>query len=132
MTNVKDLTFYDVAKDDHSELEGKVITFISRDKEYTGVVVGCNRSVGVTIVNAKNKDEYLCCLVGPVAPGFKKFRDASVPATDTMDYLIQGIIDGEVSMDKAVEVYNAQLERNNISLPVVIQHASAEVCPYNQ
>ena len=53
---------------DYSKLEGTKVdvntySLIGR-QDYRGVVIGCDYWVGITIVNAKNKKEYLLCLHG--------------------------------------------------------------------
>jgi hypothetical protein len=62
---------YDVAKNDREDLEGKRIDYITSDGTmYKGIVVGVNRSVGLTIANARyGKDDApknLVCFRGPV------------------------------------------------------------------
>lgn len=70
MNNIKDIKLSTVGKDDYEHLEGKLVTIsYSGGEEVTGVVVGCNRSIGVTIVDVTDKDKYLLCFGGPVSPG---------------------------------------------------------------
>lgn len=33
-----------------------------------GLVIGCDPGIGITIVNADDTDEFLYCLIGPLAP----------------------------------------------------------------
>jgi len=48
------------------QFEGKVIKFTSCDgDEYEGLIVGYDYDIGITIVNAKDKERYLYCLLGP-------------------------------------------------------------------
>jgi len=60
------------------ELEGKVIRYIDLEQNINtdGYVVGCDFDIGVTIVENKNRDDYLYCLRGPSAmPEYYKDND---------------------------------------------------------
>lgn len=61
-------------KRDYPELEGKVIEYVNPDfPEIKSVlVVGVNYDIGITLVNAEDKTDYLYCLVGPLSPIWKK------------------------------------------------------------
>jgi len=51
---------------DYSEFEGKVIKYtMLGNREFDGLIVGCDYDIGITIVNAKDKKQYLYCLLGP-------------------------------------------------------------------
>lgn len=52
--------------DKYEAQEGKVIDFYNTDDECTeGLVVGCDKDVGITIVNNDDHDDYLYCVIGP-------------------------------------------------------------------
>ena len=50
------------------ELEGKVIDFNRGDLVKKGLVVGCDREIGITIVDNSDHNSYLLCLTGPSSP----------------------------------------------------------------
>ena len=76
-TNGNEFTLYSVGESDYPSLGGRIVEYDaskgdgdgSQDRFYTGLVVGCNTDIGITIVNAQDKDDYLVCITGPVAPG---------------------------------------------------------------
>jgi hypothetical protein len=50
----------------YEELEGREIELINQHGvKYTGIVVGCDYDIGLTIMNKDDKDHYLVCLQGP-------------------------------------------------------------------
>lgn len=52
---------------DYEELEGKEVVYDNGLKT-VGIVIGCNYDIGITIVEKGNKDQYLSCYIGPMAP----------------------------------------------------------------
>lgn len=81
-----------VGQDDFPEYEGRTIVFDNEFKVYSGLIVGFNRSVGVTIVDANDKDRYLFCYRGPVAPGHRKGREDRDHAV--FEYCIKAVEQG--------------------------------------
>ncbi|MCP3684071.1 MAG: hypothetical protein GY861_15425 [bacterium] len=67
----RDIRISTVGRDDYPELEGKLVSILYPDKDYAvkGIVVGCNRSIGITIVEVEDKDRILACFTGKSAPG---------------------------------------------------------------
>ena len=64
-----DIKVSTVGEDDRPDLEGKIITYDpGTGKPVSAIVVGCNRSVGCTIVDANDKDHYHACVTGPCLP----------------------------------------------------------------
>jgi len=61
-------------KRDYPELEGKVIKYVNPDfPEITSaLVVGVNYDIGITLVNAEDTTDYLCCLTGPLSPQWER------------------------------------------------------------
>ena len=56
-------------KNCYEELEGKTIVwFENSGKEYEGYVAGCDYDIGITIVDAEDKEHNLTCLNGPYSP----------------------------------------------------------------
>lgn len=54
------------AKDrDYRHLEGLIVSYNDWEEILNALVVGCDYNVGITLVNAGNKDDYLLCLNGP-------------------------------------------------------------------
>jgi hypothetical protein len=87
-----------VGQDDFPELEGKVIIVDLGGAVYGGLVVGCNRGVGVTIVNAEDRYDYLFCLRGCVAPGHIKGKEKHDKVV--FEYTLQAIKDGVFNLDE--------------------------------
>lgn len=89
-----------VGKDDYPELEDNIVIITQRGKDIPCIVVGCNRSVGVTIVRAEDKNRYMLCFAGPVAPGgitpsFKKnLENHDKTYDEAFNYLIAMIKKG--------------------------------------
>jgi hypothetical protein len=64
-----DIKVSTVGEDDRPDLEGKIIPYVHGDGDtYSSLVVGCNRSVGVTLIDPNNKKHYHICLRGPALP----------------------------------------------------------------
>ena len=98
----RDIRISTVGRDDYPELEGKLI---ETDYE-TGVVVGCNRSLGITIVDAQNKDHFLVCFAGPIAPGGgTDFSDYTCTYMEMFDYTLECIKAGVIDMTAIHRVY---------------------------
>ena len=89
-----------VGEDDFPELEGKIITIIATNGEKSpGLVVGCNRSLGITIVDANNKNHYWCCMVGPVVPN--STVDRHIDWNDSIDFCVEMIRAGVFDIEEA-------------------------------
>jgi hypothetical protein len=64
-----DIKVSTVGADDRPDLEGEFVVVVDRDgDENPGIVIGCNKSVGLTIVNPNDKTDQLLCVRGPVCP----------------------------------------------------------------
>ena len=88
-------------KTDFPELEGPdhLIDFIRLDgTKIKGLVVGCNIDVGVSIVNADDKDVYLYCFIGDSAPSSPGPASAIIikQVYDIVDAIKNGVIDERV------------------------------------
>jgi len=55
-------------KTDYSCLEGRVIDWYNDGLYYRGLVVLCDYSLGITIVNKEDKKDNLTCINGPSSP----------------------------------------------------------------
>ena len=56
---------------DYSKLEGKEIKILNAASGCgRGIIIGCDPDIGITIVDAEDKDLYIHCLIGPAAPNF--------------------------------------------------------------
>lgn len=59
--------------DKYEAQEGKVIDFYDGcGHHYKALVVGCDKTVGITIINNENHDDYLYCITGPSSPLWDK------------------------------------------------------------
>lgn len=106
-TLTKEYKISTVGEDDYPELEGKTVTFFPIDNYIPAipcVVVGCNRSVGVTLVSADTK-EYIMCFRGPVCPGthYESPEDV-LEGNELFDAIVEGIIEGEVYAEILTEI----------------------------
>lgn len=88
--------------EDYSELEGKVIDFIHDNGELVKCkIVGCEYDIGITIVNAKDKEDYLLCVIGPSSSlgeavvDFRGYRKC-------FEYYIEQIKNGSIDIAAAI------------------------------
>lgn len=95
-----------VGRDDYPELEGKIIDYKMSDGIIDkGIVIGCNRSVGITIVNVQDKDDYLVCFSGPVTKGGgSDFSDSPCTWYEMFDALVAGIKAGKLLASELLEL----------------------------
>ena len=81
-------------QEDYPELEGMEFDFIDDVGFQIGRLIGCNRNVGLTIVNAEDEREKLLCFKGPSTKGSKS-KDKEL---DMMlyDIVVEGVREGKV------------------------------------
>jgi len=109
------------------QYEGKVVKIIKDGKVmFSGLVVGCDYDIGVTIVNTEDKDDYLYCLVGPSAnPEIYRSNVDRAYYNETFENLIamfkKGFID--VNIDHEIDMKYGTKE------PGI---ASPEGCAFNK
>jgi len=95
-----------VTKNDYPELEGKIINYKQGGQQVQGVVIGCNRSVGLTVVNPNDKSEFIVCAAGPIMPDFEKNQDSFINAYDVwFDMMVDGIQAGCIDGDATLALY---------------------------
>ena len=133
MTKIdRDIRISTVGRDDYPELEGKIVKITNAMGEDEGIVVGCNRSLGCTIVKTDNKDQVLACFSGPVAPGGIKpdnmvdlLAELGKTYDDLFDYVVELIEKGE---------WKAGSFTNFLHQPGVYSHGTcnSEYCAYTQ
>lgn len=93
----RDIRISTVGRDDYPELEGKVIEYIQPiGIVQKGIVVGCNRSLGLTVVEVSNKDHYLICIVGKSAPRPSNFANMACTYDELFDWVVEGIEEGVI------------------------------------
>ncbi len=106
-------------KTDYPEFEDIEIMLIDKKERIWGYVVGCNFDVGVSVVEAANKDNYLYCFIGKSSP------NRTNQNTNTCD--------SKIFMET---IY--QLERGYLNLDTLMKdiwsggEPSSGVCPFNQ
>lgn len=60
----------------YSHLEGKIIDFVDNRGDINKArVVGCDKDIGITIVDAEDKGKCIYCLQGPSSPNWSKSND---------------------------------------------------------
>ena len=97
-----DIKVSTVGEDDRADLEGKLITFYDEDGAHPAVVIGCNKSVGITIVNANDPDDKYLCVRGPVIP--VNTVSAHINYDDSWKVMVQMIENGHYYLDTHYEL----------------------------
>jgi hypothetical protein len=109
---------------DFPELEGKEIQYKFLDGEQmTGVVVGCNYDIGITIMQPES-DVYLLCVNGPSSP-LGSLRDNLKPGV-MWDDLFYGTVKAIQLGCVDVTFLFDLIETDPFNVP------SQSTCPYNQ
>jgi len=105
--------------DKYEELEGKTV-IVEGDE---GIIVGCDKDVGLSIVDINDKNYYLFCLVGPSSPNWDEVCYNSCKELYYMlfDISLEMINDGYIFFN-----------RLNIDRRVGTFFASSETCPFGQ
>ena len=112
---------------DYEKFEGRTIKVIDYiGDEISGLIVGCDYDIGITIVNADNKNEYLSCLRGPSSGFIKLYCDSDYEYYNEMfeNYIAmfnEGFYDIRI-MKEIDKKYNEISGR----------HASSEGCAFNK
>ncbi len=89
-------------EENYSMLEKREVAWFSiKDHKYgsyTGIVVGCEFDIGITIVNKDNKEHNLTCLNGPSSPHGQFGNDEMYKALflRTIDMINAGHVDPHV------------------------------------
>ena len=80
-------------REEYREFEGRKFDFVrSNGQVVKAVLIGCNRSVGVTAVDENDHEVKLICLNGPVTKKYDVLSDEHYHRA--FDYLIGAIISG--------------------------------------
>jgi len=107
----------------YEELEGKEVVFKELSKK--GIVVGCDRDIGITIVNTEDKDDYIVCLIGPSSPLWKRVLHKE-DSDEVFDLLVHQIKSGYVDLTAVCSLIISQTGQQPGS------HPSAEDCAFAQ
>jgi hypothetical protein len=128
-TMTKEYKVSTVGEDDFPELEGKTVMYVPVSDNLPAVpcvVVGCNRSVGVTLVHADNPKKYIVCYRGPVCPGAYTETDRDMAEhNELFEALLSGIQDGEVYAEVLLEIVHSYGTHAG-------HNAGSHSCAYNQ
>ena len=121
-------------KRDYSELEGKEIVYRASGGDQIGVVLFCDPFIGITVVSKKDKDHYLICYKGPIAPQWRdKDKDPSklptYPENPEEDEIFVDLLKG---IDEGV--YDACPQMKDLTPFDLFFHKgpSAKDCPFAQ
>ena len=117
-----------VGEDDFPELEGKIIMFqpAGNQAAIPCVVVGCNRSIGVTLVNANNKDDYILCYIGPIIPEKPDGKYFNAETHEKVfNVIVEGIIDGELWSEDLADAMTSMGVKSSAG-------AGPQACAWNQ
>lgn len=128
-TMTKEYKISTVGEDDYPELEGKTVMYIPDSLDAAAVpcvVVGCNASVGVTLVHADTK-EYIMCYKGPVCPRSEDCEPGwpSEVSDEIFAAIVTGIIEGELYAGILEDI----LDKHGLQ---VGNKASSDSCAYSQ
>jgi len=115
---------------DYSVLEGREVKFVDINNKYNmhnkiGIVVGCDRDIGITIINKHNNKDYLLCHPGPSSHLIVKQQHLAEPSVVAFNYIITLIRDGVIDIDVLVEYLE-----NNVDGWGVSTGASQETCSF--
>ena len=112
---------------DYSVLEGKEVKVLDSkfDKDKIGIVIGCDRDIGITIINKYNKNNYILCLAGPSSPQFKECSTTIKVTLMYFDFITTQIRDGIIDWD-IIKKYAYKLEKLK-----QFSKASSETCSFN-
>jgi len=102
--------------DKYERLEGKTVIV----EGIEGIVVGCDKDVGLTIVDKNDKNHYLLCLVGPSSPNWKSFY---------VEGTYHKIMNLAIDMINSGHIYYDYFHINN---NVGTFYSSAETCAFGQ
>ena len=116
-------------KTDYPELEGKEITVIHSVESYTGIVVGCNRDIGITIINKDDHDHYLACLQGPSAPNYTGWPGANIEA-DHINKTIFKTMVTQIEAGLFLEESIYEIIRTYIP-DAIVDLATKDFCPFS-
>ena len=94
--------------------------------EVVGKLVDIDFALGITIVNATNPDDYLCCLVDPSAPNYHGGWDDNPEAFEAsfMD-IVRGIKEGKIDFFRMIIEDEALGIRSG-------EGPTVENCPFGQ
>ena len=93
-------------KKDYKSLIGKTVKYHYRSgKVVTGIVVGVDSKIGLTIVNENNPDHYLVCLNGPNSPKRNTFSPKFLALhRELFDHVIKAIQKGDISVKNLFDI----------------------------
>jgi hypothetical protein len=119
-----------MTNEDYSQYEGKEITIEDdggyESHFYTGIVIGCDYDLGITIINKNDTKYYLMCLNGPSSPQMTS-RVRKVQEEDykiVFDAMIKGIKIEFLSANDLHSIIASVGWTSNIQ-------ASSETCSFN-
>lgn len=98
--------------------------------EYEGVVVDCNRDIGITIIDATNPKHYLSCLIGPSAPNYPYEKESEFYGA-IFTIQVQAIAEGVFDYRNISERMRSLTGIQKLFGPADVT-ASVETCPYAQ
>ena len=114
---------------DYSVLEGKEVKFIDKNKKYykhdtVGVIIGCDKDIGITIVEKHDNKHYLLCHPGPSSTIMTKNSHLSEQSVVVFDFIVTLIKDGIIDID-ILEEYIVNVDGWNIT-----EDASQDTCSF--
>lgn len=113
---------------DYEKLEGKIVKYRwGYLPQVKGLVVGVDRDIGITIVNAEDHEHYFLCLKGPSSPQWEKFRKRSRKSEE--DYISEYYKWFDILVE---QIKNGRCEPKILRTISAIRpgYPSAESCPF--
>ena len=114
---------------DYSELEGLEVDVNAYEKIYRGRIVGCDPDIGITVVSVEDPKHYLCCLIGPSAPGFKNRVGTSEQNKLFFNKIVEMIRNGCINVNESGDVYK---EIFHVDANAMGIKPSVETCAFSQ
>ena len=108
--------------------EGKEVKWIwAYGQSCTGIVTGCDKSIGITIQNKDPLNHYLLCLNGPLSPVKIKNRHSKRTYHKIFLLIIEGIKKGEIEAYKLGREIEKYFLRDKL-----YRQPSKDSCPFAQ
>lgn len=119
----------DQKQEDYPELEGLTLTYFNQDDldappiTFQAKVVGCNRAIGLTLVDATNPEVFVICL--------DRKRFAENQHLDNYEHLFDHCVAGIRAgyLDTSDSVVYPEIEGKDVPLSCV---PTAEHCPFGR
>ena len=124
-------------EEDFSELEGKEVK-VTDDVQAltthvkTGIVVGIERDIGISIVDKHDSDNYLVCLIGNMAPQWNDKYCSQARSDALFDHLVKAITKGEIVWSEMMTLFDEYSKEGSEYAAKEPSASSADACAFGQ